>query len=573
MHDLPLITTIAGCATSALVLGLLAKRLGLSPIVGYLIAGVVVGPHTPGFVGDEAVAAQLAEIGVMLMMFGVGMHFQPADLVKVRRIAIPGALGQSLLATLACMGLALAAGWGLAGAVVLGVAVSVASTVVLLRCLEDHGLVEAPEGRLAVGWLLVEDVLTVLVLVLLPALAAPAAEGGNLWVTVSLAVGKLVLFMGIMLVVGTRAVPLLLHAVARVRSSELFTLTVLVMAIAVATAAYYLFGASMALGAFLAGMVVGQSRTSHQAAADLLPMRDAFAVLFFVSIGMLFDWRVVFTAPWLTVGLIVVILLVKPATAVAIVLLRGGSMRSGLVVAAGLAQIGEFSFILGSLAVSLDLMPRTGLNALVAAAIVSITLNPAVFRLFDSLRHRLRVPGGPNREVAGQDGNKPADGDDHSTTVDAVIVGYGPVGQTVHKLLRDCGASAVVVERNVDTVAQLQREGHSALFGDASKPEILHSSGLPRARFFVITVPQAAASTAILHAAQATRTEARVLCRAAYVAERSQLAEAGAHVIRSDEAETAAALAKAVLRELGLPRAQVAAALTTMRTELAPVRH
>jgi monovalent cation:H+ antiporter-2, CPA2 family len=343
-HDVPLITTIALALGAALIMGLLAKRLGLSPIVGYLVAGVLIGPHTPGFVGDVSLATQLAEIGVILLMFGVGLHFSLRDLMAVRSIAVPGALGQSAAATLACMALAISVGWTWQSGLILGIAVSVASTVVLLRALLDHGSVDSPEGHAAVGWLVVEDIITVLVLVLLPPLAA-AGAAGSIWQTVAIAVGKLALLTGIMMLGAARFVPWLLLRITRLRSRELFTLAVLVMAICVATVAYVGFGASMALGAFLGGMVVGQSKVSDEAAADVLPLRNVLAVLFFVSVGMLFDWRAVFAAPGLLLGVLAIILIVKPLVALLIVIVGGHSLRTGLTVAAGLAQIGEFSFI------------------------------------------------------------------------------------------------------------------------------------------------------------------------------------------------------------------------------------
>src|SRR5215210_2148796 len=308
MHDISLITTIALGLSAALLFGLLAKRLRLSPIVGYLVAGVAVGPHTPGFVGNAHLAGQLAEIGVILLMFGVGLHFSLKDLLAVRSIAIPGALGQSTAATLACTGLAVLAGWTWQTGLILGIAISVASTVVLLRALMDHGGVDSPEGHAAVGWLIVEDIITVLVLVLLPPLASTGGEGFAK--TAGIAVLKLTLLTALVSLSGARLVPWLLLRVARLRSRELFTLTVLVMAICVATISYVAFGASMALGAFLGGMVVGQSKVSEEAAADVLPMRNAFAVLFFVSVGMLFDYRTVLDSPLLMLGVLAIILVV-----------------------------------------------------------------------------------------------------------------------------------------------------------------------------------------------------------------------------------------------------------------------
>ncbi len=570
MHDVPLITTIAGCATAALLFGLLAKKCGLSPLVGYLLAGIAVGPHTPGFVGDEKLAAQLAEIGVMLMMFGVGIHFHLKDLAGVKGVALPGAIGQSAAATLACMALALLAGWSMSGAVVLGVAVSVASTVVLLRCLGDHALVETPEGKTAVGWLLVEDIFTVIILVLLPPMAAPGGDAGGLWQTLALAMGKLAIFMALMLLAGAKLVPLMLQRVAALRSPELFTLAVLVLAVAVATLAAHFFGASMALGAFLAGMVVGQSRVSHQAAADLLPMRDAFAVLFFVSVGMLFDFRVLLYAPLMVLGVTFIILVIKPAAALLIVLLRKGSLRTALTVAAGLAQIGEFSFIVGGMAVKLDLMPQQGLDVLVAGAMISISLNPVYFRWLlaqePNLRRWPKLSNWLARQEAARAGALQAAAPEQGA--DAVVIGYGPVGRTVTQLLRECGVSTVVVETNMDTVAQLQASGQPALYGDASRREILEAAGLRTAEYLVITIPRSAASIGVLHTAKLINSRARILCRAGYLHELEPLEEAGAEVIRCDEAESATALAKAVLQELDMPPDRIAEAVRSVRSDL-----
>src|SRR3954469_12226381 len=318
MHEIPVITTIALGLSAALLFGLVAKRLGLSPIVGYLIAGIVIGPHTPGVVGNAEIASELAEIGVILLMFGVGLHFHFRDLLAVRSLAIPGALIQGAVATFACTGLAMAIGWTWQSGLILGIAVSVASTVVMLRALLDNGIVNTAEGHTAIGWLVVQDIVTVLVLVLVPPLAS-ANGASNLSQTLLLAVGKLALLVAIMMLAGARFVPWLLLRVARLRSSELFTLAVLVMAICVATVSYVAFGASLALGAFLGGMVVGQSKVSDQAAADVLPMRNVFAVLFFVSVGMLFDYRALLESPLLIVGVLAIILLLKPFAAIVIV--------------------------------------------------------------------------------------------------------------------------------------------------------------------------------------------------------------------------------------------------------------
>ena len=395
MHEIPLITTIALALSAALLFGLIARRLGLSPIVGYLIAGVLIGPYTPGVVGDAKIASELAEIGVILLMFGVGLHFSFKDLLAVRALAIPGALAQSTAATFACMALAVAIGWSWQSGLILGIAVSVASTVVMLRALLDHGIVETAEGHTAIGWLVVQDIITVLVLVLVPAVAATGGAS-NIGHTVVIALGKLALLVAIIMLGGARFVPWLLLRVARLRSTELFTLAVLVMAICVATVSYVAFGASMALGAFLGGMVVGQSKVSDQAGADVLPMRNVFAVLFFVSVGMLFDWRAVIAVPGLLIGVLGIILLVTPLLAFLIVIVSGHALKTALTLAAGLAQIGEFSFIVGEMGKSLGFMPATAHNVVVGAAIISIGLNPLIFSWALALEPRLsRFPGSP----------------------------------------------------------------------------------------------------------------------------------------------------------------------------------
>ena len=361
MHDMPLITTIAAALTAAWVLGLITQRLGLSPIVGYLLAGIAIGPHTPGFVGDTHLAGQLAELGIILLMFGVGLHFQLKDLLAVGKVAVPGALGQSLVATLLGGAVAVALGWPVKSGLVFGMAMAVASTVVLIRVLTDNGKLETPAGHTAVGWLIVEDIFTVILLVLIPAIAATdmpntQVAGGNdneaakLGMSLLFALLKLAVLAGIVLVVGAKVVPWVMVKVARLRSRELFTLTVLVMAIAVAAGSAYGFGVSMALGAFLAGMVVGQSPVSQQAAADALPFRDAFSVLFFASVGMLFDPSSLVREPVLILAALGIILIAKPLAAFIIVALLGRPARTALVAALALAQIGEFSFILSDLA-------------------------------------------------------------------------------------------------------------------------------------------------------------------------------------------------------------------------------
>jgi CPA2 family monovalent cation:H+ antiporter-2 len=576
MHDISLITTIALGLTAALFFGLLAKRVGLSPIVGYLVAGIAIGPHTPGFVGDVKIASQLAEMGVILLMFGVGLHFSLKDLLAVRSIAVPGALGQSALATLGCTGLAVAVGWTWQTGLILGIAVSVASTVVLLRALMDHGGVDTPEGHAAVGWLVVEDIITVLVLVLLPPLAASGSAddaGANLWQTMAIAMLKLAVLTALVLLAGARFVPWLLLRVARLRSRELFTLAVLVIAIAVATLSSVAFGASMALGAFLAGMVVGQSKVSEQAAADVLPMRDAFAVLFFVAVGMLFDFRALMASPLLLAGVLAIILVLKPLAAIAIVVFSGHSLKTALTVAGGLAQIGEFSFIVGDMAQSLGLLPATGGNVLVAGAIVSISLNPFIFRRTLALEPRLKSWPWLNRwlrnrsEELGARANEAAM--EHMQDPGAIVVGYGPVGQTVTRLLGEFGIHPTIIESNVDVVLQLQQRGQQAIFGDASRPDILEAAGISSSAYIVVTVPKAEVSLRIIQAAREIAPVIRVLARAPFINQHEAFAQAGAAIIRYDEAESAAALAKALLQDIDAPEERVQEVVTSIRNELA----
>jgi CPA2 family monovalent cation:H+ antiporter-2 len=572
MHEAPLITTIALALGAALIFGLLAKRIGLSPIVGYLIAGVLIGPYTPGLVGDTTLASQLAELGVILLMFGVGLHFSFKDLLAVRSIAVPGALIQSTIATLACMGLAVALGWTWKSGLILGIAVSVASTVVLMRALLDRGILNSPEGHAAVGWLVVQDIVTVLVLVLVPAFAA-TDDTSSIGKTVLIAVGKLALLMGIVALAGARFVPWLVLRVARLRSDELFTLTVLVMAICVATISYVAFGASMALGAFLGGMVVGQSKVSEQAGADILPMRTVFAVLFFVSVGMLFDWRTLVAAPALFVAVLGVIFVVTPLVALLLVIGTGHSVKTAVTVSGGLAQVGEFSFIVANMAKSLGLMPETGHNVVVGAAIVSISLNPFVFRWMSALEPRLarsrwlasrseRLGARANVAAAARRQEDPG----------AIVVGYGPVGQTVTRLLTEFGINPMIVEKNVDAVLELQQSGKQAMYGDASRPELLRAAGLDSAAYLVVTVPHAEISLRIVTAAREVAPVVRILARAEYINEAESFFQAGAAIIRSDEAESAAALAEALLEDIDAPADRIAVLVSNIRNELAPRR-
>lgn len=578
-QPLPLITTVAATLTAAWVFGLITQKLGLSPIVGYLLAGMLVGPNTPGFVAKVEIAAELSEIGVILLMFGVGLHFHLADLLRVRRVALPGALGQSLVATV--LGVCVALAFGLSGktGVVLGIALSVASTVVLIRVLTDNRLLDSQHGHVAVGWLIVEDILTVMVLVLIPAMAIGPGGGGSsqpLWLALILALLKLSVFVAIMLVVGAKLIPRLMVVVARFRSRELFTLTVLVMAIAIATGAYYAFGASMALGAFLAGMVVGQSAVSHQAGADLLPMRDAFAVLFFAAVGMLFDPMFVVHDPLLLLAATSVVLIGKPLAAILIVGLIGYPMRTALVVAIGLAQVGEFSFIVCSLARSYGLLDTEGrvYNVVVAAAIISITLNPMWMRLLPRFEQAvLRWPAlarWMNRNEHGGIANPEATTmleDDESV---AVVLGYGPVGRTVDGLLRERGVRTVIVDQNMNTIERLTREGRAAIYGDAFNIEVL-AQAVGKASHLIITLPHSTNRNPLISAAKLLNPDLNVIVRARYMQEAEELRQVGADHVRYEEIEIAVALSRLVLRERGEVPEVIDREVTRVRQELRTV--
>lgn len=583
MHDLSLISTIAAAFTAAWVLGLLTQWLGLSPIVGYLLAGVLIGPHTPGFVGDVHIATQLAEVGVILLMFGVGLHFHLKDLLAVRNVAIPGAVVQSLVATLLAMAVFSAFGMPLKTGAVLGMAMAVASTVVLMRVLMDAGCLDSPRGHVAVGWLIVEDIFTVVLLVLIPVMGAEAhaagaeAAGSGFWTTLAVALVKLVVLVTVVLVAGSKIVPWVLVRVARLRSRELFTLTVLVFSVAIAAASYFFFGASMALGAFLAGMVVAQSPVSHQAAADALPLRDAFAVLFFASVGMLFDPAFLVRQPLLVAAALGIVMIAKPLAALLIVAVLGHSVRTALTVAIGLAQIGEFSFILSELARQHGLMPDSGHNSLVAAAIISITLNPLLFRSLPKFEDWLRkrpvlwrmLNSRAERRVASAaltasgPGEPAADGKRL-----AIVVGYGPVGRSVHKALQDAGLSTVIIDMNMDTVSALHRQGQQAIFGDAANQEILENAGVARASHVVVTLPDAAQRAAVVTSSRALSGSVRIVVRAHYLRERDELERSGASAAVFEEAEAAVALARLVLADTGIHRQAAEQKLRDIRLQL-----
>ncbi|MFN9992765.1 MAG: cation:proton antiporter [Phycisphaerales bacterium] len=534
--------------------------MGFSPIVGYLLAGVVIGPYTPGFVGDENIARELAEVGVILMMFGVGLHFHLRDLVAVRKIAIPGAVGQSLLATLAAMITFHFFGWSWKSGLVIGMSMAVASTVVLLRVLMDRDMLNSSHGHAAVGWLIVEDIFTVLALVFVP-LIAVAPEGDRVLAeatggvsTIFAAIGKLVALVLIVLFAGSRAVPFVLAQVAKLRSRELFTLTVLVLSITIAVASAVFFGASVALGAFLAGMVVAQSPASHQAGSDALPLRDAFSVLFFVSVGMLFDPTFLLNNPWQVLAALAIVIAIKPLVAILIVALLGYPLRTGLTVGIGLAQIGEFSFILAQVAFENGVLPDEGRQILVATAMVSITINPWLFGQLDRVESLMlsvplvrRVFNARFDHLQAEINAKARAGPQTTASPIAVIVGYGPVGRVVDALLRDAGLHTVVVESNMKTVESLIKSGHSTVFGDANRFDILRAAGIEKASFFVLTLPNPAGRIELVRSVRGLNPMIRIIARARYLAEGDDLRAAGCDYIVFEEGETGLAMAQCIM--------------------------
>lgn len=520
-HDVSLITTIAAALGFGLIFGLVAVRLRLPALVGYLAAGILIGPATPGFVADVALAGQLAEIGVMLLMFGVGLHFSLDDLFGVRRIALPGALLQIVVATAMGMGLAHLWGWKVGAGLVFGLALSVASTVVLLRALEDRGTLESINGRIAVGWLVVEDLVTVLVLVLLPALSGwlggtEGQQGGNLWKTLALTLGQVAGFVVFMLVVGRKLFPWLLWRVARIGSRELFTLCVIATAVGIAYGSSKVFGVSFALGAFFAGMVLQESELSHRAAEESLPLRDAFSVLFFVSVGMLFDPRVLVQSPFQVLAVVAVIIFGKSLAAFGLVLLLRYPLNTALTVSASLAQIGEFSFILAALGVSLGLLPPEAQSFIVAGAIISIALNPLIFKAIEPMQTWLRSKSELARKLERTDdplAELPLTVEQHKLTAQVVLVGYGRVGRRIAEALAERGIHYVVAEQNRELVEQLRKSGIPAVAGNAAEPAVLIQAHIARASMLVVATPDTFDVRAIIETARALNPSVQTVVR------------------------------------------------------------
>ncbi len=505
-HNVSLITTIAAGLGLALILGFLATRVRIPPLVGYLLAGIIVGPYTPGFVADASLTPQLAEIGVMLLMFGVGLHFSVDDLLSVKRIAIPGAVAQIAVASALGAGLGIYWGWAWGEAVIFGLSLSVASTVVLLKALEARGVVDSINGRIAIGWLVVEDLVMVLVLVLLPALASvmgghsdESQQGGSIGFTLSLTLLKVVAFIVFMLVLGKRLLPKLLWWVAGTGSRELFSLCVIATAVGVAYGSAALFDVSFALGAFFAGMMLRESEFSHRAADESLPLRDAFAVLFFVSVGMLFDPAILVEEPLRVLAVVAIIMFGKTLAAVALVLAFRYPLNTALTVGASLAQIGEFSFILAGLGIALGIMSVEAQNLILAGALASIALNSALFGMLDPLQRWLRARSAWARELEARDdplATLPLSTDDVYLSGQVVLVGYGRVGKRIARILDAQQIPYVVAEANREIVERLREQHIPAVSGDASDPNVLIQAHIARASLLV------AATSNTMHARQ-----------------------------------------------------------------------
>jgi CPA2 family monovalent cation:H+ antiporter-2 len=544
MHHSPLIATIVIGLVLAFALGSVAHRLRASPLVGYLLAGVVMGPFTPGFVADQHLADQLAEIGVILLMFGVGLHFSLNDLLSVRAVAIPGAVGQIAIATLLGMALAHALGWTWGGGFVFGITLSTASTVVLLRAMQERRLIETERGRIAVGWLIVEDIAMVMTLVLLPPLAGvikgqAGADFATLGLPLLLTFGKVVAFVAIMLIIGRRAIPWLLHYVAHTGSRELFRLAVLAIALGVAYGAAALFDVSFALGAFFAGMILSESELSQRAANESLPLRDAFAVLFFVSVGMLFDPTIVMRDWALVLATIAIIVFGKSIAAYAIVRAFKHSHATALTISASLAQIGEFSFILAGLGVSLGLMSDQARDLVLAGAILSIVLNPFLFALLD----RMLGSGPGSVQAAAATAGAPREPlQVTALTGHIVLVGHGRVGSYISETLGRSGTAVLAIDSEGSRIEQARQRGVEVIEGNAADPDVIAAANLSAARCLLVAIPDAFEGGQVVEQARKINPGLSIIARAHSEEEIAHLRKHGATAVVMSEHETAKAM-------------------------------
>ncbi len=534
MHDLSVLMTFAGGLAAALLMGYLAHRLKLSPIVGYLLAGIAVGPFTPGYTAHQGVAEQFAEIGVILLLFGIGLRFHIKELISVWRVAVPGALIQSIFTTIVMSLLLKLIGWSWSSGIVLGLAISVASTVVMALVLAERRDLHAPIGHIAIGWTVVEDILTVGYLLLLPIIFASDKIGsGNAGMVLSLITLKIIALVISVVVLGRWVIPWVLERIAFTRSRELFTLSILVIAMGIAVGSSGIFGVSMALGAFLAGIAVGRSEFAARAAGDALPMRDAFAVLFFVSIGMLFDPRSILKEPLLIGMVLAVILIGKPLSTMLTVWILGKPFSTALPVGAALSQVGEFSFILGTVARELGLINDAGWNAMVAASIISIALNPTIYRVARKLSSKKMKVNPPEGERPSIDHNR------------CILVGYGPVGKTVHRLLVERGSQITVIELNLDTTRKLRADGCTVIYGDVLRAGTLEDAGIAESGSLILSA-DVEDGAEIVRRARILNPDIRILARCSHLRDVEALRSAGASIVAAGEVEVAVALAEAV---------------------------
>jgi monovalent cation:H+ antiporter-2, CPA2 family len=533
-YNIEIILILAVGFAFASVLGYMMQKTKLSPIIGYLTAGYLIGPYSPGFVADLAISEQLAEIGVVLMMFGVGLHFQWQELLNVKKIALPGALVQTTIAVVSGMLVCRALGWSYQAGLVIGLSIGVASTVVLVRVLEENHYLKSPSGHIAVGWTIVEDLITVIALLLLPVIALSTSTAAvplqEMSFSILTAILKCAVLLIIMFAVGFRVVEYILYKVAQTRSQELFTLTLLALIFVIAVGSSYLFGTSIALGAFIAGMVIGKTDVKHQAYANALPLKDAFAVIFFLSIGMLFNPSAIAENALLFFAVLGIILIIKPLSAFLIILLLKKPMTLALTVAALLAQIGEFSFILSEQAMNLHIIPESGFDILVACALASIALNPVLFKLSLMLRSKM---------ISHIEVSKSSDVAIH-TSKRAIIVGYGPIGHAVYHTLEELGYLPVVIDTNLEMVTKLTNQKKTALYGDASQQQILEAAQIADTEFLVITSPDISSTVNIVKTAMQLNPKMEILVRANYTSDQKELNIPGIRVICNEEEAKAA---------------------------------
>jgi len=563
MHEVTLLINIVVALVVAFIGGVIARRLGLPTIVGYLLAGIAIGPFTPGFVGDTDTISQLAELGVIFLMFGVGLHFSLNDLWKVRAVAIPGAIGQMLLTTMLAFGLSRIWGWTVAAGVVLGLSISIASTVVLLRGLMDNGLLNTPHGQAAVGWLVLEDLATVLILVLLPTLAN--TNGSFDWIGLALTLGKAAAFIILLLFVGKKFIPWILLRIAHTRSRELFILAILAITLGTALGAAKLFGVSFALGAFIAGVVVSESPLSHQVGADVFPFREAFAVLFFVSIGMLVNPVYLFNNIGHVLVLTVLIVIGKFVMTLALGAIFPWQGRTALVVAAGLSQIGEFSFILGQAGIGLGLLHQDQYSLILAGALLSVTVNPLMFRLINPTERWLKNIPTLWRLL---DRHKPMPlSVEETITGHVVIVGYGRVGRHIANLLGQMSIPCLVIDSDAERVEEINRRGIPSLYGDASNSEVLTHAGLERARALVVAGPGESASEMVVAAARDLSADLPIIARSTTEEGIKHLAALGAQHVIHPELEGGLEIVRHTLLKLDFPLQEIIRYMDAVRED------